>query len=92
VEFSLGQNYPNPFNPSTRIQYAVPSEGLVSIKVYDIFGREVAALVNEKRQRGYYEVEWTARTLSSGVYYYRLVVQGAEGQVRRELKKMILMK
>jgi hypothetical protein len=84
--FSLSQNYPNPFNPSTKIKYKLPSTEYVSIKVYDVFGREVATLVNEKKQPGEYEVEWnpsasfgsaqdggSGQVLSSGVYFIRMV-------------------
>jgi hypothetical protein len=71
--FSLSQNYPNPFNPSTKIKYKLPSTEYVSIKVYDVFGREVATLVNEKKQPGEYEVEWNPDGFASGVYFIRMV-------------------
>ncbi|MBK7377901.1 MAG: hypothetical protein IPJ03_02675 [Ignavibacteriales bacterium] len=103
-EFSLGQNYPNPFNPTTRIKYTIPtvtlslSKGdiLVSLKVFDVLGNEIATLVNEHQQPGTYEVEFNAGqtiSLSSGVYYYQLriyPVSGAGGFV--ETKKMILLR
>ncbi|MEK6571634.1 MAG: phosphodiester glycosidase family protein, partial [Bacteroidota bacterium] len=68
--FILYQNYPNPFNPSTRIRFEVAGSGYVSLKVYDVLGREITTLVNEIKQRGTYEVEWDARGLASGVYFY----------------------
>jgi len=85
IKFELEQNYPNPFNPSTKIRYAIPllsertpSEGgderggFVTLKVYDILGSEVAALVNEYKPAGTYEVEFSSNELASGVYYYQL--------------------
>jgi len=71
-EFSLEQNHPNPFNPSTTIQFRVPSQEFVELKVYDVLGREVATLVNEELQPGSYETTFNGNDLASGVYYYRL--------------------
>jgi hypothetical protein len=77
-EYNLEQNYPNPFNPVTKIRYTVPSNAgsrhasTVQLKVYDILGNEVATLVNEEKEAGYYEVEFDARNIASGVYIYRL--------------------
>jgi plastocyanin len=70
--FDLEQNYPNPFNPSTTINYAVPTAGLVTIKVFDILGKEIAALVNERKTAGNYAVDFNAINLPSGVYFYRM--------------------
>jgi len=86
-DFYLSQNYPNPFNPSTRIQYQVSSSALVTLKVYDVLGNEVATLVNEERPAGSYEVDFNTFYLSSGIYYYQL----RAGDFI-ETKKMILMK
>jgi hypothetical protein len=72
-EFSLGQNYPNPFNPTTVINYQLPITSYVTIRVFDVLGREVAILVNEKKEAGKYEVEWNADSSPSGVYFYKLV-------------------
>jgi photosystem II stability/assembly factor-like uncharacterized protein len=83
-EYSLEQNYPNPFNPSTRIPFSVRGSGFVSLKVYDILGREVRALVNENLQTGSYEVTFDATGLASGVYFYRLLA-GAFTQTKRML-------
>ena len=72
ADFHLYQNYPNPFNPSTIIQYQVANSGHVSLKVYDILGREVKTLVNEEKSIGTYKVEFNGEELPSGVYFYRL--------------------
>jgi hypothetical protein len=72
-EYKLSQNYPNPFNPVTKIEFAVPKSGFVSLKVFDILGREVADLVKENKSPGYYSVDFNATDLTSGVYFYKLV-------------------
>ena len=71
-EFKLEQNYPNPFNPSTNIVYSIPENGFVALKVFDLLGEEVATLVNEPMQSGTYSVQFDAKNLSSGTYFYRL--------------------
>jgi hypothetical protein len=85
--FSLSQNYPNPFNPSTNIKYNISKAGYVSLKVYDILGREVASLVNEYKNAGMYTVNFTNLKLTSGVYIDQLKTN--EYVIN---KKMILMK
>jgi hypothetical protein len=70
----LQQNYPNPFNPSTTITYELPGTSEVRLSVYDILGREVTVLVNEKRDAGIHEVKFDGTHLASGVYIYRLTV------------------
>ncbi len=70
--YELYQNYPNPFNPSTVINYQLPTNGQVNLKVYDILGREVATLVNERENAGSYSVKFNGSRLASGVYFYRL--------------------
>jgi len=72
-EYSLSDNYPNPFNPSTQINYSIKSAGLVTLKVYDMLGTEVATLINEMKDPGRYSIEFDASTLSSGIYIYRLI-------------------
>jgi len=69
-------NYPNPFNPSTNISYQIPSAGFVTIKVYDILGKEIADLVNENKQAGYYNVSFNAGNLPSGIYIYTIQTNG----------------
>ncbi len=86
-EFKLEQNYPNPFNPTTAIKYEIPKEGFVSVKVYNSLGQEVMTLVNEKQNVGSYIVEFDANSLSSGVYFYKLVSGN-----NLNIKKMLLLK
>ncbi len=85
--FSLSQNYPNPFNPSTKISYSIAGLSKVSLKVYDILGREVVTLVNEEKPAGKYEVNFNASHLASGVYFYQLKAGDFV-----QSKKMILVK
>lgn len=66
-DYSIG-SFPNPFNPTTTINYQLPKDGMVTIKVYDIIGKEVATLVNEQKSAGYYKVDFDASRLTSGVY------------------------
>ncbi len=95
-DFELSQNYPNPFNPSTKIQYTIAKSpllggdgrgGLVALKVYDILGREVTVLVNEQQKPGYYEVQFNASGLTSGIYFYKL-----QAGSYIQTKKMLLLR
>lgn len=81
------QNYPNPFNPSTRINYSVPYNSFIKIKLYDIFGNEVATLINEKKPAGNYSISYNGSGLSSGIYFYQLSADNFT-----EVKKMILLR
>jgi len=87
TSYDLAQNYPNPFNPSTIIRYQLPTAGRVTLKVYDMAGREVATLVNGQQQAGSYEARFDAAGLSSGVYFYQL----RSGEFTRT-NKMVLVK
>ncbi|RMD88645.1 MAG: T9SS C-terminal target domain-containing protein [Calditrichaeota bacterium] len=87
TEFRLDQNYPNPFNPSTTIRFALPKRSHVSLKLYDLLGREVATLVDEEHEPGEYKVVFEAHGLPSGVYFYRIE---AEGFVKT--RKLMLLK
>jgi hypothetical protein len=87
TKFALNQNYPNPFNPVTVIRYELPSNAMVKLQVFDMLGREVSTLVNERREAGIYEVVFNTSTLSSGTYFYRL-----QSNTFVETKKMILLK
>ncbi|RMF67218.1 MAG: T9SS C-terminal target domain-containing protein [Calditrichaeota bacterium] len=90
--FELSQNFPNPFNPETHIRFQIPEAGVVTIRIFDVLGREVRTLVNEQRQAGFHEVVWDAKNndgtrVSSGIYYYRISV----GEFHLT-KKMLLLK
>jgi hypothetical protein len=87
IEYTLSQNYPNPFNPTTKINFALPKSGLVTLKVYDVLGKEVATLVNSNMSVGSYSFEFNASNLTSGIYFYRLESNGFS-----EVKKMMLIK
>lgn len=87
LTFLINQNYPNPFNPSTIIRYSIPERSFVSMKVYDLLGRVVKVLINEELIPGYYEYEFNASGLSSGVYFYRVQTGSFT-----ETKKMILLR
>ncbi|MBK7160476.1 MAG: T9SS type A sorting domain-containing protein [Ignavibacteria bacterium] len=86
-KFKLEQNYPNPFNPVTHLEFGILNLGFVSLKVFDILGKEVAVLVNEKLSPGIYEAEFDGSSLSSGIYFYKL-----EAGDFIETKRMILLK
>jgi len=86
-EFKLEQNFPNPFNPSTTIQYQLPQDARVTLKVYDILGSEVATLVNEEQQAGYKEVKFNGSNIASGMYVYRL-----QAGDYVSIKKMLMIK
>jgi hypothetical protein len=72
-EFTLAQNYPNPFNPSTVISYHVPRIVFVTLKIYDVLGREVKTLVHGQQNAGNHSIVFDASTLTSGIYFYRLL-------------------
>ena len=97
--FSLGQNYPNPFNPTTAIQYQLPSDSRVSVKIFDVAGNEVKTLVNENQNAGFKSVEWNStnnngHVVASGVYFYRLTATSSAdpSKVFVDTKKMMLLK
>lgn len=97
ASYALLQNYPNPFNPSTTIQYALPEEAFVTLKVYNMLGQEVAQLQDEQQNAGYHTVVWNGRNTSgaqvaSGVYFYRIEAKPTSGKQFTNLKKMILLK
>jgi hypothetical protein len=86
-KYILSQNYPNPFNPVTKITFAIPKRGLVSLKVYDVLGRVTAELVNEIKTAGNYLIDFDASGFASGVYFYKLEVNGFS-----DVKRMIIIK
>ena len=87
VDYTLGQNYPNPFNPETNINFTIPKSGNVTLKIYDVSGKEVSTLVNEVKNAGNYIVGFNAASLPSGAYFYRLETNGFSAT-----KKMMLIK
>ena len=101
-EFILEQNYPNPFNPVTKIKYTIPQDirgekQEIILKVYDVLGREVATLVNEEKPAGKYEVEFNGSSLTSGIYFYQLLVSALRSKDGKagpysETRKMVLIK
>jgi enterochelin esterase family protein len=92
AEFELCQNYPNPFNPTTAISYKLSAVSNVTLKVYDVLGREVATLVSEKQSPGTYAVQFDGSKLASGVYFYRLVALGNKGERFVSIRKLVVLK
>jgi hypothetical protein len=86
-DFSLDQNYPNPFNPSTTIKYQLAEKRRVTLKIYDLLGREMATLVDDLEEPGYKSVRWYAAGFASGVYFYRL-----DSGTFTSVKKLLLLK
>lgn len=87
ANYELSQNYPNPFNPSTKINFSIPKDQRVSLKIYDMLGKETATIVNEYKAAGFYTVEFNASNLTSGIYFYVL-----RGDNFTQTKKMTLIK
>lgn len=87
VNYELYQNYPNPFNPTTRIRYAIPQDGIVTIKIFDVLGQQVVTLKNEFQKANRYEVQFNSKGLASGVYIYKLQVNDYS-----ESRKMMILK
>ena len=85
--FNLYQNYPNPFNPTTTITYSLPKNSFVTLKIYDLLGREITTLVNEEKHSGTYNVTWNAKNNPSGIYFYKITAVGYS-----KINKMILLK
>ncbi len=85
--YNLSQNYPNPFNPTTNIEFSLPKSSKVSLKIFDLLGKEVASLIDENQTAGTYKVSFDGTKLASGVYYYRI-----EAEEYIESKKMVLLK
>jgi len=85
--YNLDQNYPNPFNPSTTINFQIPSQSFVSLKIYDVLGNEIKTLVNKVKPAGLYDIEFDGSSLPSGIYLYKLQTPNFT-----QTKKMILLK
>ena len=99
-DFSLSQNFPNPFNPTTKIEFGLPHQSKVSLKIYDVIGREVATVLNEEKSAGRFVVEWNGknnlnRQVASGVYFYKLEAHQKDGGQAGSFvqsKKMLMLK
>ena len=87
IQFGLRQNYPNPFNPATTIEFTIPQQAYVSLKVFNLIGEEVANLVAKDLFAGNYKIQWDIRNQSSGVYFYRLETAGFT-----ETKKLVILR
>ena len=90
-QFNLSQNYPNPFNPSTKINYDLPFDSRVSIKIFDMTGREISSIVNQVQPAGYYSVNFNASNLASGIYFYSINAEGGNKTFVKSMK-MVLVK
>ena len=95
--FQLDQNYPNPFNPETEIHFAIPKDGLVTLKVYNALGQEIATLMNEQKAAGRYSLTWNGRDafgqpVPSGIYFYQLQVKSGKKVIFSQIRKMTLLK
>jgi M6 family metalloprotease-like protein len=87
MQFGLSYNYPNPFNSQTNIEYSIPEDALVKIKIYDILGRETETILNENKKAGKYGISWEPKGLATGIYYYRI-----EAGIYKETKKLLYLK
>lgn len=90
--FSLSQNYPNPFNPSTKINFSIPERSFVTLKVYDMLGKEVMELANNNFSAGTYAVDMNANGLSTGIYLYSIEARTESGNILKDTKKLTLVK
>jgi hypothetical protein len=92
-DFQLHQNYPNPFNPTTTIQFALPKSSEVVLKLYDLLGREITTLVDDKLEPGEYKLQFEANGLPTGVYFYRIQAKNVDtGNYFIETRKFTLLK
>ncbi|MBX7043602.1 MAG: T9SS type A sorting domain-containing protein [Ignavibacteria bacterium] len=91
-DFSLGQNYPNPFNPDTKIEFSIPEQGQVTLKVFDALGKEVQTLVDTRLNAGTFSVRFSGAGLSSGLYFYSLDYENGNKGIFSQTKKLILNK
>jgi flagellar hook assembly protein FlgD len=97
LSFGLQQNYPNPFNPSTTIELSVPEQSHLAMKIFDVLGREVVALLDGERAPGIYRISWDGKNgggvpVQSGVYYCRLIARTQAGQVFTQTRRMTVVK
>jgi len=95
--YELNQNYPNPFNPSTTIRYALPFNSQVSLEIFNVLGQRVRVLVSDNQIAGYFETRWDGRNdfgsaAASGVYVYRMVARGSNGESFVQTRKMLFVR
>ncbi|HRE10857.1 MAG TPA: BNR-repeat neuraminidase N-terminal domain-containing protein [Ignavibacteria bacterium] len=90
VKFDLGQNYPNPSNPVSKIDFTVPFTGKVSLRIYDLLGREVVTLIDKELEADYYSAEFNGSNLASGVYFYRLTAEGGAEKFAKTMKLILV--
>jgi hypothetical protein len=91
--FNVSQNYPNPFNPSTVINYTIPFEGSISIRFYNSIGQLISEVNESTRQAGYYDLNFSASGLSSGIYFYSVSAVSSDGKITlNSVKKMMILK
>jgi hypothetical protein len=92
-KFALSQNYPEPFNPSTTIRYQLPQASHVTLKVYDILGREIATLIDEMQEAGYQSTTWRGENVATGIYFYRILATSPTGEsLFTETRKCVVLK
>lgn len=89
-KFDISQNYPNPFNPSTKINYDLPFDSKVQIKIFDVTGREISTIVNEVKTAGYYTVSFNASSLASGIYFYSINAEGGNKNFVKTMKMALV--
>jgi hypothetical protein len=87
VNYVLHQNYPNPFNPITNIRFEISKDDFVTLKIFNVTGKEITVLVNEELKRGVFKITFNGKKLTSGIYFYRI-----ESGDYKETKKMVLLK
>jgi hypothetical protein len=93
TDCTLSQNYPNPFNPATKIGYNLLRNSFVTLKLYDVLGRELRTIVSGNQTAGFKEIEFNASDLSSGIYFYTIeTTEQGSGNIFKDTKKMILVK
>ncbi|GJQ64762.1 MAG: hypothetical protein SCALA702_38150 [Melioribacteraceae bacterium] len=90
--YRLEQNYPNPFNPSTNISFSLKERSFVTLKVFDVLGREIEELVNQEKSAGSFDIQFDASQLTSGIYFYSISAEGISGEKYHSVNKMMLMK
>ena len=92
--FAMSQNYPNPFNPTTTIKFGLPTQSRVKLEIYNTLGQRIAILVDEQKEAGFYEANWDASSVASGLYFYRLEAINESNTANgfTQVKKMILIK